>query len=112
MTRVAAALAVVAWLAILGAMASWSYTDAAVAGAALATVGLGVLVGRFGVVLVPLAIGLVAALATLLAGDDPADGDGSSVSWAVYLVFWALVLAFLVALGVACRQAVRAVWRR
>jgi len=53
------------------------------------------------------------ALATLFAGDDPADSDGTSAAaWALYTPLWRLPLALLAALGVACRLGVRAIRRR
>jgi hypothetical protein len=52
-------------------MASWSNTDAAMIGAAIGTVVLGVLVGRWWVLLVPIVFGALLALGSLFA--DPGD---------------------------------------
>jgi hypothetical protein len=51
------AVAIVVWGGFMAGMASWSYTDAAMIGAGLGTVLLGVLVGRWWVLLVPIVLG-------------------------------------------------------
>jgi hypothetical protein len=51
-------------------MANWSNTDAAVIGAGIATVVLGVLVGRWWVLLVPVVPGALLALGSLVADPD------------------------------------------
>jgi hypothetical protein len=112
-SRRAGGVAFVVWLVALALLSSWSNTSAALAGAAIATVALGVVAGHFAVVLVPLALGTAVAVATLVAGDDPTDSDGTPAStWALFVWLWTVGLAALAALGVGLRKVVRAARRR
>lgn len=49
-------VAIASWGVFMIGMASWSNTDAAMIGAGIGTVALGVLVGRWWVLLVPVAL--------------------------------------------------------
>jgi hypothetical protein len=85
------------------ALANRSNTDAALTGAGIGTVLLGVLVGGWWVLLVPIAPGALLALGTLVA--DPADfHEGSPGLWAAYVALWTVAIATLLALGVAINR--------
>jgi hypothetical protein len=91
------------WGLFLIGMANWSNSSAAVVGAGLGTVALGVLVGRWWLLLVPIAPGAVIAIGTLVA--DPADfHEGSPGLWAAYVALWTITIAALLALGVAINR--------
>jgi hypothetical protein len=93
-------LLVVVWAAFMIGMANWSYTDGAMVGAAAGTLTLGLVVGRWWAVLVPLAAGIALAVATLLADPD-AFHENSPGLWAAYVLIWTLAISGLVAIGVA-----------
>lgn len=87
-------------------MANWSNTDAALIGAAVGTVLLGVLVGRWWVVLVAIVPGALVAVATLVS--DPDDFyEGSPGSWAAFVALCTIAIAVLLALGVGVNRSVR-----
>ena len=87
----------------MAAMASWSYTDAAMIGAGLGTVLLGVLVGRWWVLLVPIVLGGLLALATLVSDPDSFH-ENSPELWALYIALWTVAIAAVLALGVAINR--------
>jgi hypothetical protein len=58
------------WGGFMIGMASWSNTDAALVGAGTGTVVLGILVGRWWVLLVPVVPGALLALGTLISDSD------------------------------------------
>jgi hypothetical protein len=93
-------LLVVVWAAFMIGMANWSYTDGAMVGAAAGTLTLGLVVGRWWAVLVPLGAGIALAVATLLADPD-AFHENSPGLWAAYVLMWTLAISGLVAMGVA-----------
>ena len=86
-------------------MASWSNTAAAMLGAGIATVVVGVLVGRWWVLLVPFVPGALLVLASLVA--DPDDyHEGSPGLWAAFVALWTGAIAALLGLGVAVNRSV------
>ena len=96
-------VAIVVWGGFMAGMASWSYTDAAMIGAGLGTVLLGVLVGRWWVLLVPIVLGGLLALATL--ASDPDDfHENSPELWALYVALWTAAIGAVLALGVAINR--------
>jgi hypothetical protein len=99
--------AIAAWAGFMIAMANWSNTDAALVGAGVGTVVLGIVVGRWWVLLVPIVLGTVLALASLVS--DPDDYfEGSPGLWAAYVAVWTVAIAAILALGVGInRSAVR-----
>jgi hypothetical protein len=91
------------WAGFMIGMASWSNTDAAMVGAGIGTVVLGVLVGRWWVLLVPIVPGALLALGSLVS--DPEDfHEGSPGLWAAYVAIWTVAIAALLALGVAINR--------
>jgi hypothetical protein len=99
--------AIVVWAAVLVAMASWGEATLAFAGAVLATFALGVLVGRWWVVLAVLVPGIVLVLLSAAEGTDD-KGEGSGLEWAVWVFVPATILAAaILALGVVCHRVAR-----
>jgi hypothetical protein len=95
--------AIALWGVFMIGMASWSNTNAAMTGAGIGTVLLGVLVGRWWVPLVPVVPGALLALGTLVS--DPDDyHEGSPALWAAYVALWTVGIAALLALGVAINR--------
>ena len=93
------------WGGFMIGMASWSNTDAALVGAGIGTVVLGILVGRWWVLLVPVVPGALLALGTFIS--DPDDfREGSPGLWAAYVALWAVAIGALLALGVAINRSV------
>jgi hypothetical protein len=92
--------AIAAWGGFMIGMASWSNTNAALVGAGVATVLLGIFVGRWWVLLVPILPGALLAVATLVAGPEEFH-ENSPASWAAYIALWTVAIAVLLALGVA-----------
>jgi hypothetical protein len=93
------------WGVFMIGMASWSNTDAALVGAGIGTVVLGILVGRWWVLLVPVVPGALLALGTLIS--DPDDfHEGSPGLWAAYVALWTVAIGALLALGVAINRSV------
>ena len=84
-------------------MANWSNTNAAMTGAGIGTVVLGVLVGRWWVLLVPVVPGALLALGTLVADSDDYH-EGSPGFWAAYIALATVAIAALLALGVAINR--------
>jgi len=94
------------WIGLLLAMASWSNSDAALAGAVAGTVLLGVLVGRWWVLWVPVVPGAVLALMTLVSRTEDSDGTPSWL-WAAYIALATVGVTALLAVGVAISRAPR-----
>jgi hypothetical protein len=95
----------VLWGVFMIGMASWSNSDAAMIGAGIGRVLLGLLVGRWWVLLVPLVPGVLLAVGTLAA--DPDDYyEGSPALWAAYVALWTGAIDALLALGVAVNRSV------
>jgi hypothetical protein len=93
------------WAGFMIGMASWSNTDAALVGAGIGTVVLGILVGRWWVLLVPAVVGALLALGTLIS--DPDDfHEGSPGLWAAYVAVWTIAIGALLAFGVAISRVV------
>jgi hypothetical protein len=87
-------------------MASWSHTDAALIGAAVGTVLLGVLVGRWWVLLAAIVPGALLAVATLVSDPDNFY-EGSPSSWAAFVALCTIAITALLALGVGVNRSVR-----
>jgi hypothetical protein len=68
---------------------------------AVVLVGVGALVGRWWLLLVPIAAGLVYGLALLIRGGR---GDSEPIVYAFAIAAWAAAIAFLLAVGVALRK--------
>jgi hypothetical protein len=98
--------AIALWVGFMVAMANWSNTEGATAGAVAGTVALGALVGRWWVLIAPLASGVLLALATLVASPDDAYEDAPGM-WALYFVFLAAAIAALLAIGVWLNRSAR-----
>jgi hypothetical protein len=92
--------AIAAWGGFMIGMANWSNTNAALVGAGIATVLLGIFVGRWWVLLVPIVPGALLAVGTL-AADPEGFHENSPASWAAYIALWTVAIAVLLALGVA-----------
>ena len=104
-------LLILVWAAFMVGMANWSYTDGAMAGAAIGTLALGLLVGRWWVPLVPLVAGTALALATLVS--DPENfHENTPVLWAGYVMMWTLAISVLIAVGVALNRVIERAGRR
>jgi hypothetical protein len=98
--------AVVLWAGFMLGMVNWSETTAAIVCGAVGTVVLGLVVGRWWVVLAPLVPGLLFALVTLVS--DPDDFyEGSPGAWATAFAVVTVAIAALVALGVAIHRSAR-----
>ena len=111
MRTVVSVTAIVAWAAFLVVMANWSNSDAAMTGAVLSTVVLGVVVGRWWLLLVPLAAGGIVALATLIS--DPSNySEGSPALWAAATLVGSIAILALMGLGVGVAEGSQAVLRR
>jgi hypothetical protein len=94
------------WGGFMIGMASWSNTNAALVGSGIGTVVLGVLVGRWWVLLVAIVPGAVLAVGSLIS--DPDDFyEGSPGAWAAFVALWTIAIAALMALGVAINRSVR-----
>jgi hypothetical protein len=103
-------VAIALWGVVMIGMASWSNTDAAMIGAGIGTVVLGVLVGRWWVLLVPIVPRALLALGTLVS--DPDDYyEGSPGLWAAFVALWTVGIAALLALGVAVNRSMARVAR-
>jgi hypothetical protein len=93
------------WGGFMIGMANWSNTDAASIGAGIGTVVLGILVGRWWVLLVPIGVGALLALGTLIS--DPDDfHEGSPGLWAASVALWTVAICALLVLGVAVSRLV------
>jgi hypothetical protein len=93
------------WGGFMIGMATWSNTDAALVGAGIGTVTLGILVGRWWVLLVPIVVGALLALGTLIS--DPDDfHEGSPGLWAAYVALWTVAIGAVLAFGVAISRLV------
>jgi hypothetical protein len=97
--------AIAAWGGFIIAMATWSGTDVALATAAVATVVVGCLVGRWWVLLVPIVPGVLLAVGTLLA-DPEGFQDNSPGFWAAYIAVATIAFVSLMALGVGINRSV------
>lgn len=98
--------AIVAWVGGMVALTTWSNTDAATAAAVAATFAVGVIVGRWPLLLVAIVPGLALALMTAVA--DPDDfHDASPLFWAGYVLVIAAAVTGLLALGVGVHRLVR-----
>jgi hypothetical protein len=95
--------AVALWIVFLIGMVNWSNTHAAVVGAGVGTVALGLLVGRWWVLLVAVVPGAVVALGVLVSDPDNYY-EGSPGSYAAAVAMLAVVIAALLALGVAIHR--------
>jgi hypothetical protein len=91
---------IAAWAGFMVGMASWSNTDAASISAAIGTVVLGILVGRWWVLLVPIVVGALLAFGTLIRDPD-AFHEGSPGLWAAYVALWTVAIGAVLAFGVA-----------
>ena len=97
--------AIALWVVFMIGMVNWSNTYAAVVGAGVGTVALGLLVGRWWVLLVAVVPGAVVALVVLVS--DPDDYyEGSPADWALVVALLAVAIAALLALGVAIHRSV------
>ena len=84
---------VIAWVAGLAALTTWSYTDGATVGVVLLTVIAGALIGQWWVVLIPALVGIFLVIGTLPEWGTP-DSDGTTGST------WALAIGAICAVGV------------
>jgi hypothetical protein len=94
---------------VLVALASWSETTPALWCAVAATVGAGLLVGRWWALLVPTVLALVLVVGVLASGQDPGERwESTPENYALaYLAAWAITVALL-AVGVAVHKMVAA----
>jgi hypothetical protein len=98
--------AIALWVALMVAMLNWSNTDAATAGVVGGTVALGAIVGRWWVLLVPVAPGVLLAIGTLVS--DPDDFyEGSPGEWALVVVLLTAATGALLAIGVWLHRSAR-----
>lgn len=97
--------ATVVWIAFMVFVATWDASTPALVVAAVATVALGVLVGRWWVALVPLALGVSVSVMLLLGESHELDMP----ALAGYAALWTLGITALVALGVGLDHGVRAI---
>lgn len=104
MANLGRAVAVVAWIAALIALTTWAYSDAALALGTVATVLAGAIVGRWWFVGVPLAPAALWVVLALLTESEPDAHGATDLAWALYGAFVAVVLAALIAAGVALNR--------
>ena len=98
-------LAVPAWVGVIALLTTWSEGDPALVGAVIATVALGVAIGRWWALLVPAAPALYLIGALLLSSDDDYY-ETSPELWAAFVGAAGVVAVVLVALGVLLHRLV------
>jgi hypothetical protein len=104
---------VAAWIGGLLALTTWSETTAAIVCALILTLATGLIVGRWWLMLVPVAVGAAIAISLLVDGRDPGEWwDADPADYAVAVAMAAALVAALLGFGVAVRKSVAAMRQR
>jgi membrane associated rhomboid family serine protease len=102
-----------AWIGGLLALTTWSATTPAVVCALILTLATGLLVGRWWLLLLPVAVAAAIAIGLLVDGRDPGEWwDASPGTYAVGVAMAAALVAALLGFGVAVRKSVAAMRQR